>query len=88
MSKAYPATQKEAERRQALAALDIPAMRAWADRYAVGLLGDDQVVLISMHEARVLDPVSPAALRRESRAWLKQHYAESAALTLPKRRLL
>lgn len=72
---------KETARRAALEALDVPAMRAWAVRYAVGLLGDDRVVLISMHEARAIDPVTPGYLRRESVRWLREHYPESAALT-------
>lgn len=74
------AQQKEHERRQALAALDVPAMRAWATQYAVGLLGDDRAVLISMHETRVIDPSTPARLRRESRDWLTREYPESVAL--------
>lgn len=72
--------QKEHERRQALAALDIPAMRAWAERYAVGLLGDDQTVLISMHETRIIDRQTPAKLRSESIAWLKANHPESSTL--------
>lgn len=75
-----PAQQQEHERREALASLDVATMRAWAERYAVELLGDDRIVLISMHEARVLDRVTPAALVRESIAWLQGEHPESAAL--------
>lgn len=75
-----PEQQKEHERRTALAALDIPAMRAWAERYAFPLLGDDRTVLISMHETRVLDKATPPKLRGESVAWLKAEYPESSAL--------
>lgn len=74
------AQQKEYERRRALATLDIPAMRAWATQYAVGLLGDDRTVLISMHETRVIDRALPMHLRRESLAWLTREYPESIAL--------
>jgi hypothetical protein len=75
-----PLQQKEHERRQALAALDIAAMRAWAERYAVGLLGDDRTVLISMHEARVLDRRIPTALAKASFAWLQAEHPESSVL--------
>lgn len=75
-----PAEQQEHERRQALTRLDVAAMRAWAARYAVGLLGDDETVLISMHETRVLDGALPAKCRRESVAWLKQCFPASAVL--------
>lgn len=71
---------KEEERRAALSSLDIPAMRAWARRYAMGLLGDDQTVLISMHEARIIDPSMAPFTQRESVRWLREHYPESAAL--------
>jgi hypothetical protein len=74
------AQQKEHERRQALTALDVSAMRAWAVRYSVGLLGDDKTVLISMHETRVIDRALPMHLRRESRDWLTREYPESVAL--------
>jgi len=80
-----PAQQKEHERRDALARLDIPAMRAWAAHYAVGLLGSDHTVLISMHETRVIDKVTPAPLRRESIAWLQANHPESSALELIQR---
>lgn len=75
-----PEQQKEHERRAALAALDIPAMRAWAERYAFSLQGDDRTVLISMHETRVLDKATPPKLRKESIAWLKVEHPESTAL--------
>ena len=76
-----PAQQQEHERREALATLDVPAMRAWAARYAIELLGDDRVVLISMHEARVIDKATPAALVKESIAWLQVEHPESAVLS-------
>lgn len=75
-----PAQQREHERREALASLDVATMRAWAERYAVELLGDDRTVLISMHEARVLDRVMPAALVRESIAWLQAEHPDSMTL--------
>ena len=80
-----PAQQQEHERRQALASLDVAAMRAWAERYAVELLGDDRTVLISMHEVRVLDKATPAALVKESVAWLQAKHPESAALAQARR---
>ena len=80
-----PAQQREHERREALASLDVAALRAWAERYAIELLGDDQTVLISMHEVRVVDRATPAALVRESVAWLQQEHPESAVLAQIKR---
>ena len=75
-----PAQQQEHERRQALAALDVTAMRAWAERYAVGLLGDDRTVLISMHETRAVDVAIPRTLKNESIAWLKEQHPTSTVL--------
>lgn len=75
-----PAQQKEHERREALASLDVTAMRAWADTYGATLLGDDRTVLISMHEARVIDKATPAQLVKESIVWLQQEHPESAVL--------
>lgn len=75
-----PAQQKEHERREALASLDVAALRAWAARHEVELLGDDGMVLISMHETRVLDKATPAALVKESIAWLQAEYPESTVL--------
>lgn len=71
---------KEAERRGALLTLNIPAMRAWMTKYAIGALGDDRTVLISMHETRVVDPAMGDVERRASVAWLKVEYPESAVL--------
>ena len=71
---------KEQERVAALVGLDISAMREWARRYAVGLLGNDHTVLISIHEARVLDPVIRDEDRQISVAWLTEHCPGSTAL--------
>ena len=81
-----PAQQQEHERRIALATLDIAAMRAWAERYAVALLGDDRTVLISMHEARVLDRATPAALIKQSIAWLEAEHPDSTILEALRRK--
>jgi hypothetical protein len=75
-----PAQQKEHERRAALMALDIPAMRAWAAQHAVGLLGDDRMVLLSLHEARVTDRTMPTRARGESLAWLRAEHPESVVV--------
>lgn len=89
MSRRVPARttaqQKEHERREALAALDVSAMRAWAARYGLTLLGDDRTVLISMHETRALDKHTPAALVKKSIAWLQAEHPGSAALAQPRR---
>lgn len=65
---------QEAERRRVLIALDLDAARTW------GLLGDDRTALVSMHEARVIDPTMPRAIKRESIAWLRAEYPDSAVL--------
>lgn len=74
------AQQQEHERREALASLDVTAMRAWAERYGGAIVADDRTVLISMHEVRVLDKATPAALAKESIAWLRQEHPESMTL--------
>jgi len=68
------AQQQEHERRRVLIDLDMDAARAW------GLLGDDRAALISMHEARAIDPAMPRQVKQESIAWLKQEYPASTAL--------
>ena len=73
-------SSKEKERVAALRALDIPAMRAWAARYAVAMLGDDRTVLISMHEVRVVDRTFDADARQACVAWLLAEYPESTVL--------
>lgn len=80
MRSARPRSKKEIERRRVLAALDLPALRAWLARYGFGAQGDDDTLLRSAHEARVTDPATPAFLRRESVRWLREHAPESAAL--------
>ncbi len=76
-------SQKETERQGALLALDVARMRRYCAVYGFGALGSDRVVLIAMHEARVLDPAMPPEARADSRAWLAQHLPESAALQAP-----
>lgn len=73
-----PAQQKAAARRAALLTGDVATVRAWAAEYRVELLGDDHTVLISIHEARVIDKTTPRKLREESIAWLRQEYPTSS----------
>lgn len=75
-----PAQQQEHERRKILASLDVAALRDWAERYDIPLLGDDRDALIAMHNTRVLDQGTPARLRKESIAWLRKEHPESMAL--------
>lgn len=75
-----PAQQKEQERQRAILTLDIPAARAWAAHYAVGMLGDDRTILIALHEVRAVDPTVPRKAQRESIAWLKAEHPESMVL--------
>lgn len=62
-----PRTEAE-ERRTALLALDVGAVRAWAARWLPDghntiALADDLSLLISMHEARLRDETMPAEER-------------------------
>ena len=77
-----PLDSKEAARRAALTTLDIPALRAWMTDTGLEavLIGDDALVLQAAHEVRAVDLRLPAALRRESVAWLREHHPESATL--------
>lgn len=73
-----PEQQKEAERNIALRIGTPAAVRAWAQKYDVPLIGidDDEMLLISIHEARVeLFPT----MRRASRDWLKANKARIMA---------
>lgn len=74
------AQQRTHERRAALATLNVAQLRAWAEKWGGALLGDDQTVLQSAHEARVLDTVMSGFLRRESVRWLREHAPDSDAL--------
>lgn len=60
-----PRPSEAEERRAALLALDVAAMRAWAARWLADgdntiALADDASLLISMHEARLRDETMPA----------------------------
>lgn len=75
-----PDQQKERERQAALLALDVPAMRAWLDRYGCDAMGDDALVLRAMHESRAVDPKMPRRAQQESVAWLREQHPDSATL--------
>lgn len=75
-----PEQQKEHERRTALLALDVPAMRTWLERYGVGAFGDDALVLRAMHETRAVDLRLPHKAQQESIAWLKEQHPDSTTL--------
>ncbi len=75
-----PAQQKIAARRAPFLSGDVATVRAWAAEYGAALLGDDHTVLISIHEARAVEPTMPATARRESIAWLEREYPASTAL--------
>lgn len=72
--------QRQAERIAALRSGDVAQIRAWAECYGVTLLGDEQTVLISMHESRAVEQALPERVRRDSRRWLRTHYPESSVL--------
>jgi hypothetical protein len=70
--------QQEADRDIALRIGTPAALRGWAQKYDVPLLGtdDDELLLISIHEARAeLFPT----MRRASLEWLKQNKARIMA---------
>ena len=75
-----PDQQRQTERIAALRSGDVGQVRAWAERYGVTLLGDEQTVLISFHEARAVEQALPVSVRRDSRRWLEQHYPQSSVL--------
>lgn len=73
-----PEQQKAHEREQALRIGTAAATRAWAQKYDIPLIGmdDDELLLISIHEARIdLFPT----LRASSQAWLKANKARIMA---------
>jgi hypothetical protein len=74
-----PAQQKAHEREQALRDGTPAAVRAWAQRYDVPLIGidDDEMLLISIHEARV--ELFQGAARRKSIHWLAANKARIIA---------
>lgn len=74
-----PEQQREADRIAALRIGTADAMRTWAARYAVPLfhLDDDELLLLSIHGARVV--AFQGALRRESEAWLASNEARIRA---------
>lgn len=76
--------QRQAADRDVALRIGTPAaLRAWAQRYDVPLLGmeDDDLLLISIHEARAeLFP----SMRRASQEWLKVNKARIMAARAPK----
>lgn len=65
--------ERTAARLSVLRTLDIAAAREWARRYGFGLLGDDEVILRSLHEARAEERLISPALRAASKRWLRGH---------------
>lgn len=74
-----PEQQKTHEREQALRTGTPAAVRAWATTYDVPLIGmdDDELLLISIHEARA--ELFHGQARRASWDWLKQNKARITA---------
>lgn len=74
-----PSEQREHDRVQALKVGTPDAVRAWAARYNVPLIGadDDELLLLSIHAARVEALTGTA--RRTSRDWLAQNQARIIA---------
>lgn len=57
------------------------ALRAWAERYSIPLIHpeDDELLLISIHEARAAETALPEHLRAASRRWLRENRARIVA---------
>ena len=72
-----PEQQQDAERIAALRTCTADAIRAWADAWNVPLqnTGDDEFVLLSVHEARTVDPAFSARERKISAAWMDANAA-------------
>ena len=72
-----PEQQQDAERIAALRACTADAIRAWADAWHVPLMntGDDEFLLLSIHEARSVDPAFSAKEQKISAAWLEANQA-------------
>jgi hypothetical protein len=72
-----PEQQAAADRLAALTIGTPDALRAWAAAYGIPLINaeDDELLLISIHEARVQLPALPAHLRSQSRRWLDANRA-------------
>lgn len=72
-----PEQQAEADRIAALRDGIPDALRAWAKRYDIPLIrpDDDDLLRISIHEARVADIAIPVRPRAESRRWLAANRA-------------
>ena len=72
---------REVERRRAVAALDIAALRVRMEADGLDLRGvDDALVLQATHEARAVDLTMPASIREESIAWLQGNCPDCATL--------
>ena len=68
-----PREHEHEERVAALLSLDLDLVRLWARRWGVPLLpADDAALLVSIHEARVRDPLMPPDAVRASLAWLAE----------------
>lgn len=72
-----PEQQAEADRIAALKDGTPDALRAWAAQYTIPLIHpeDDDLLRISIHEARVADNAIPMRRRAESRRWLAANRA-------------
>lgn len=72
-----PEQQAAADRLAALVVGTPDAMRAYATKYNLPLIRteDDELLLISIHEARVQLRALPAHLRRQSHRWLAANRA-------------
>lgn len=76
-----PEEQATADRIAALRAGTPTALRAWAEHYAIPLINpdDDELLLISIHEARTNEPGIGAKEQAQSRRWLKENRARIIA---------
>ena len=73
---ATPEQRRTAARLAALRAGTPAAVRAWAERHGVPIINaeDDELLLLSIHEARAAEPALPAHVRAASRRWLRANH--------------
>lgn len=77
MSRRVPAITRASARIDALRIGTPAAVRAWAREWGVPLINpeDDELLLITIHEARIDEPGLPAEVRIASKRWLKENRA-------------
>lgn len=73
MSRRVPPITKASARLDALRTGTVGAVRAWAREWNIPLINmdDDELLLISIHEARLNESAMPHEVRIQSKRWLR-----------------